>query len=431
MQKHPDLPRAFAELGIEVRFLQALQKMEFVEPSEIQRKMIPPALAGRDILGQARTGTGKTAAFGLPVLQGLSAHERLQAICLVPTRELAVQVTGEIKRLAEFASLHIVAVYGGQKVATQLHQLGKKPHFVVGTPGRVFDFMQRGNLNIADVRFVILDEVDRMLDIGFRDDIRTILSRVTGSHQTMFVSATIDDEIKSLAKRYMKNPEEINVSQDRLTVEEVDQSYVTVESRDKFQVLRLILRQEDPPVAIVFCNTKAWARKLAKKLHEAGIDAKEIHGDLVQEKRDRVMSRFRKHQIRVLVATDLASRGIDVSAISHIINYDLPPDPQIYVHRVGRTARMGARGTAISFVTAEEGKELTNVERLINREIPLRTVAGFVPRPPQERTEEARPPAPLSRFQAPVYSTGDTAGTKPPPKTLGSRFRPARGRRRL
>jgi len=433
MQKHPELPSAFADLGVEVRFLQALHRMGFVEPSEIQRRLIPVALTGADILGQARTGTGKTAAFGLPVLQRMIPSAGFQAICLAPTRELAVQVAGEIKRLAEFANLHVVAVYGGQKVATQLHQLGRKPHFVVGTPGRVLDFLHRSVLNLKDLRFVILDEVDRMLDIGFRDDIRMILGRVTAEHQTIFVSATIDEEIKTLARRYMRNPVEVNVSQDKLTVDEVDQSYVTVESHDKFRVLRTLLVQEDPPVTIVFCNTKAWARKLAKKLHDAGIDATEIHGDLMQHKRDRVMSRFRKNQIRVLVATDLAARGIDVSSITHIINYDIPPDAQVYVHRVGRTARMGARGTAITLVTTEEGKELTQIEKLINRQILPRAVPGFTPTPARERpAERPSPHAPVSRFKAPVFApTEDASSTKPLPKTLGSRFRPARGRRRL
>ncbi len=431
MQKHPELPQAFADLGIEVRFLKALAKMQFVEPTDVQDRMIPQALTGRDLLGQARTGTGKTAAFGLPILQRLDPAGRLQAICLAPTRELAVQVSGELKRLAEFANLHVVTVYGGQKIATQLHQLGRRPHFVVGTPGRVMDFMRRGVLKIDNVRFVVLDEVDRMLDIGFRDDIKTILSRVTGEHQTIFVSATIDAEIKRLAGRYMKDPMDIDVSRDRLTVEEVDQSYVTVEGRQKFQLLKLVLRQDNPPVAIVFCNTKASTRKLARKLYDMGMNAKEIHGDLIQRKRDRVMERFRKHQIRVLVATDLAARGIDVSSISHIINYDIPADPGAYVHRIGRTARMGATGFAITFVTREQGKELTNIEMLINQEIPHRKVEGFVPAPPDEEPSEQVEASPLSRLEAPVFSTGGTAPAKLPPKTLGSRFRTARRRRRL
>ena len=431
MQKHPQLPQAFADLGIEVRFLRAIQKLGFVQPSDIQTEMIPPALEGKDILGQAQTGTGKTAAFGLPILQQMDPAHRLQASCLAPTRELAVQVAAELRNLSEFAGLHIVPIYGGQKIATQLHALGKKPHFVVGTPGRVMDMMRRRAMDISDVRFAVLDEVDRMLDIGFRDDIRDILTRITGEHQTIFVSATIDEEINRLARRYMRDPLELNVSRDRLTVDEVDQSYVSVEPYDKFHVLRLILTQEDPPISIVFCNTKAMARKLAKKLHDCGIPSNEIHGDLIQAKRDRVMGRFRKHQIRVLVATDLAARGIDVSAISHIINYDVPKDPEIYVHRIGRTARMGAKGTAISFISSEEGNELTNIEMLINREVPQRMIPGFVPRPPREMSPQKVAPAPVSRFEKSVHrSNGDAPlSATAPRKTLGSRFRPARRRR--
>lgn len=430
MQKHPDLPKAFAALGVEVRFLKALRKMQFAEPTEIQEKLIPCALDGRDILGQARTGTGKTAAFGLPILQQLDPTQRLQAICLEPTRELAVQVAGELRRLATYADLHVTPVYGGQKVATQLHQLGRRPHFVVGTPGRVLDFMRRGALRIAEARCVVLDEVDRMLDIGFRDDIKAILGRVTCEHQTIFVSATLDDEIKRLARQFMRDPVEINVSRDKLTVEEVEHWYVTADHFQKFKALQSVLAQEEPPIAIIFCNTRAATRKLARRLYSAGINAKEIHGDLIQHKRDRVMERFRKHQIKVLVATDLAARGIDVSAISHIINYDIPPDPQLYVHRVGRTARMGAKGMAITLVTPAEGNELTRIEMLINLEIPQRNIRGLEPAPLEHPTPQKEEPAHSSRFREPVHDAHGEAPAKMPPKTLGSRFRPARRRRR-
>ncbi len=431
MQKHHELPEQFAALGIEVRLLKALGKMGFECPTDIQRQMIPPALEGKDMLGQARTGTGKTAAFGLPILQRIDPTGRLQAICLAPTRELAVQVATELKRLCEFTDIHIVAVYGGQKVATQLHLLGRKPHFVVGTPGRVMDFIQRGALRLDKLRFVVLDEVDRMLDIGFRDDIKQILGCITSPHQTMFVSATIEREIKTLARQFMQHPVDINVSRDHITVDEVDQSYVTVEPWDKFHVLQLVLGQENPRFAIVFCNTKHATRKLAKKLHDAGINAADIHGDLDQKRRDRVMDRFRKHKIRVLVATDLAARGIDVTDVSHIINYDVPLDPEIYVHRIGRTARMGARGVAIMFVKHDEGDQITNIEQLIDKEVPQRTVDGFKPRPPRERPKEESRPRPVSRYQAAVHDADAERPAKLPPKTLGSRFRPSRGRRRL
>ncbi|MEE9295368.1 MAG: DEAD/DEAH box helicase [Phycisphaerae bacterium] len=433
MHKHSDPASKFAKLGIEAPFLSALEKMGFVEPTEIQYGLIPEALKGHDILGQARTGTGKTAAFGLPLLQRIDPLGRLQAICLVPTRELAVQVAAELRRLAADTHLHIVPVYGGQKVSTQVHLLGRRTQFVVGTPGRVLDLLNRGVLRFEHIKAVILDEVDRMLDIGFRDDIGRILNRVRTKHQTIFVSATINAEINRLARRFMSDPVEINVSRDELTVEEVDQYYCSVEPFDKYRLLRIVLKQEDPKLAIIFCNTKAGARKLAKKLHASGMDAKEIHGDLVQSRRENVMDRFRRHKIKLLVATDLAARGLDVSAISHIINYDIPPDPEVYIHRIGRTARMGARGCAISFVTQEQGKEITQIEMLINKIVEERKYDGFVPRPPREdykpdwRQAQA---VPQSRYAMPVSAAdGGALPVKRPPKTLGSKFRTRRRRR--
>jgi ATP-dependent RNA helicase DeaD len=434
MHKKVELPTAFAELGVRVRINKALAKMGFEEPTEIQARMIPLLLEGRDVVGQARTGTGKTAAFGIPTLQQLDPAERLQAICLAPTRELAVQVCAEIQRIAEFARLHCVPIYGGQRIQHQLHLLGKRPHFVVGTPGRVMDFMRRGKLPLDTIRVAILDEVDRMLDIGFRDDIRSILGKIRHPHQTIFVSATIDDEIMRLVRQYTNDPVEVNVSRDEMTVEEVDQYYCSVERPDKFRLLMMLFKQEEPELAIIFCNTKAQARKLAKKLHQAGIDAREIHGDLMQSRRDRVMRRFRKHHIRVLVATDLASRGIDVSAISHIINYDIPQDTEAYVHRIGRTGRMGATGKAFTFVTAEEGKELTEVEKLINKQIQQYQVEGFTPRVESTKRQTAPPLAEevavSTRLTQPAFaSAGKDPQTSPPRRTLGGKFRPARRRR--
>ncbi len=430
MHNHQPAPNPFEQLGIEAPLLSALKKIGFEQPSEIQSALIPPALAGRDILGQARTGTGKTAAFGLPALQRIDPNGRLQAICLTPTRELAVQVVAEIRRLAADTEFHIVPVYGGQKVQTQVHLLGRKTQFVVGTPGRVLDLLNRRVLNFDDIKIAILDEVDRMLDIGFRDDIKRILDRIRSPHQTIFVSATIEEEINRLARRFMNDPAEIDVSRDELTVEEVDQYYCSVEPYDKYRLLRILLKEEDPQLGIVFTNTKAGARKLAKKLHADGIDAKEIHGDLVQSRREKVMDRFRRHKIKLLVATDLAARGLDVSAITHIINYDIPLDAEVYVHRIGRTARMGARGKAISFITNEQGKQITQIEVLINKIIEERTYDGFVSRPPRE--DFAAPPKhqQVSRFDSPVSTPEDgSTPIKAPPKTLGSKFRTRRSRR--
>lgn len=405
MHRHPDLPKAFADLGLEVHILRGLVDMAYTEPSPIQREMVPHVLAGRDVLGQAKTGTGKTAAFGMPLLQLVQPEGRLQALVLTPTRELAAQVVGEFRRMAKYTELHCVPVYGGVRMQEQLHQLGRRPHVVVGTPGRVMDLLQRRAIHFDELRMAVLDEVDRMLDIGFRDDIRKILGQIRNPHQTVFVSATIDDEIKKLAMQYMKDPVEVNVSKDEMTVEQVVQQFAVVDRWDKFALLKLVLEQEKPRLAIIFCNTKHGARKLAQRLHAIGIDARDIHGDLVQQKREKIMERFRKHQIPVLVATDLAARGIDVNQISHIINYDLPQDTQIYVHRVGRTARMGASGKAITFVTREEGPELTKIEKLINKEIAQLDVPGFTPTPPPDGHRPDAGPRGRSRSGPPRSSS--------------------------
>ena len=406
--------------------------MGFTEPSSIQREIVPLVLSGRDVLGQARTGTGKTAAFGMPALQKVDPKGRLQTVVLSPTRELAAQIVGEFRRLAQFMEIHCVPVYGGTAMKQQLHALGRKPHVIVGTPGRVMDMLQRGAINFEGVTMAILDEVDRMLDIGFRDDIRKILGRITHPHQTVFVSATIDDEIRRLAKQYMNDPAEINVSRDDLTVDEVAQFYCVVEPWDKFKLLRQILQEEAPKLAIVFTNTKHGARKVAQRLHAIGIDCREIHGDLVQQKRERVMERFRKHQIPVLVATDLAARGIDVQQITHIINYDLPQDIQVYVHRIGRTARMGSSGRAITFVTREQGGDLTEIEMLINKQIAKLEVPGFTPTPPPRESMDRPhgPPRDAAPAHQPAVAVSATPARPAAAPNLGGKFPLSRRHRR-
>lgn len=415
MHRHPDLPQAFAELGIEIPILRALKAVDYKEPSPIQRELIPVVLSGRDVLGQARTGTGKTASFGLPILQKIDPAGPLQAMILTPTRELAVQVLGELRRLAKFLDVHCVPVYGGTRMAQQIHQLGKKPHLIVGTPGRVMDMLDRGMLNLDGLRFVVLDEVDRMLDIGFREDIRNILGRIKHPHQTVFVSATLEPEVVKLSKTFMTDPVEINVSRDQLTVDAITQQYVVVQQWDKYRLLRKILENEKPTLVIIFTRTKHGARKLARRLHGDGIEAREIHGDLVQQKRERIMERFRKHHIPILVATDLAARGIDVHGITHIINYDLPEDIEIYVHRIGRTARMGATGKAISLVTPEQGGMLTEVEMLINKQVEKLEVPDFEPSPEPRGGEDGRrgAPSPAKHASAgkPVAPAGASPGT--------------------
>jgi ATP-dependent RNA helicase DeaD len=481
--EHPPLPEAFAALGVRPSILRALAEAKFVTPSEIQALLIPRALAGVDILGQARTGTGKTAAFGIPILQRAVKGLATQAIILVPTRELAVQVEAEVQRLGQYTPIRTVPVYGGQKIAAQMKFLKNNPEIVIGTPGRVIDLLDRRIISFENVRFVVLDEVDRMLDIGFRDDIRNILSRVKGvrrqlpsdtrqgddeatpepdshedghqgdpeqkGHQTIFVSATISDEIDKLARRYMREPVEKLIApgaNDRPTVEKVEQYYFSVQMWDKYRLLRTLLMKENPELAIVFTRTKRGAEKIAKRLHADGIECREIHGNLAQNKRDHVMQGFRKGKFDVLIATDLASRGIDVADISHIINYDVPEDPEVYIHRVGRTARMGAKGKAFTFIMKEQGDELTKIENLINMVIPLATVDGFEPSPPPADWTVDKPiygsgtPAKpiVNRFERPYGSTTATlspaegepgAATAPaptpivlPPRTIGSKI---------
>lgn len=473
---HPPVPEAFAALGVRPSILRALAEAKFVTPSEIQTLLIPRALAGVDILGQARTGTGKTAAFGIPVLSQCEKGKPTQAIILVPTRELAVQVDSEIQRLGQYTPIRSVPVYGGQKIAAQMKFLRHNPEIIIGTPGRVIDLLDRRIISFENIRFAILDEVDRMLDIGFRDDIRNILSRIKGvrrgegtegrrpegadggngqpasqgqsvpparHHQTMFVSATISPEIEKLARQYMREPVEKLIApgaDDKPTVDEVEQYYFAVEPWDKYRLLRMLLLRENPDLAIVFCRTKRGAEKVAKRLHADGIECREIHGNLAQNKRDRVMKGFRHNKFDVLVATDLASRGIDVADISHIINYDIPEDPEAYVHRIGRTARMGAKGKAFTLVSKDQGDELTKVESLINMVVPQATIDGFEANPPPAdwTTEKpgafpTTPSAPVtSRFDRP-YSSSAAAGSstatpdqpivlQAPPRTLGSKI---------
>ena len=311
-------------LGLDPALLAGVRAAKFQEPTDIQAALIPPALAGNDCIGQAKTGTGKTAAFAIPLIQQLEHGRPIQALVLVPTRELAAQVDEHVRTLSADHPAKTALVYGGRSIHDQIRRLKTGPEIVIGTPGRLLDLMRRRELDLSGVRIAVLDEVDRMLDIGFRDDIRRILRTIKSKHQTIFVSATVDEEIRRLAKTFMQEPAELNVSEDTLTVESVDLTFVTVDSHDKFATLRSFLEQEKPKLAIVFTNTKAAARRVAERLGHAGVNCKEIHGDLMQSRRERVMKSFRSAKIQVLVATDLASRGLDVMEVSHIVNYDIP-----------------------------------------------------------------------------------------------------------
>ena len=441
-----DTGKSFSDLGLDESLLRAVEQLGFEHPTRIQADLIPVAVTGRDILGQSKTGTGKTIAFGLPVMQRIQPEDAFGSLILVPTRELAVQVGHELRNLCRFSSIKVLAIYGGQRMRVQAPKLEKGPQVVVGTPGRVMDFHRRGLLPYDRVKIAVLDEVDRMLDIGFREDIRRILGAMKQKHQTIFVSATISEEIQKLARRYMHDPAEIDVTESKsLTVERVQQRYIAVQTWDKNRLLVHLLRHEDPAMTLIFCRTKQTVDALTEFLKRKDIDAHAIHGDMYQRKRNQVMTKLRSGELSVLVASDLAARGLDVDDITHVINYDLPEDPEIYVHRIGRTARAGREGVAWSFVTPDQGPLLTAIEMLTNVEIPEDTSSEFEPGPEpahvvaarelKEQRDEARrlnanratvaPPPTSSEADASKFP-GGAVPVAQPGKRMGGRMRTRR-----
>ncbi len=358
----------------------ALASVQYETPTPIQAAFIPVAITGRDCIGQARTGTGKTAAFVIPILEQID-HEspHIQALVLSPTRELSEQVAAEATRLAVEHDCHPALLVGGRPVRAQLEHLKRHPTIVVGTPGRVIDLMNRRAVDFSNIKIVVLDEADRMLDIGFRPDIEKILRRCPAKRQTLLTSATMPPPVERLAQRYMTDPEMVDLSQDKVATDNVEQFYCTVDQDRKFGLLVKLLMRERPQQAIVFCRTKRGADRLYEKLRRKLKDIATIHGDLPQRKRDQVMKRLRAGNVRLLIATDVVGRGIDISGVSHIINYDIPQDCDDYIHRIGRTGRISSQsnGRAFTFVTPEEGTELTRVEMRINVMIPEYTIEGY------------------------------------------------------
>ena len=333
--------------------------------------MIPPVRAGQDVVGQAQTGTGKTAAFGIPMVEVLNSDVReVQALVLVPTRELAVQVRGELVRMGRFSSLRSVAIYGGQSISRQLEALQRGAHIIVATPGRLIDHMERGTVQLGRLRFVVLDEADQMLDIGFADDIRHILRHTPSSRQTLLFSATMPSTIRRLANSYMKDPAWILVGEDAKPVEQVEQVYFEVAERDRPAALEELLREPSRITqALVFRRTKIGVDRLVAYLQRRGHDIQAIHGDMTQSQRDTVMGHFRARHLRVLVATNMAARGLDIPAVSHVINYDMPSNVEEYVHRIGRTARMGRPGTAVTFVSEWDFPMLDTLQAQVGDEL--------------------------------------------------------------
>ena len=395
-------PRSgFSPLDLSPALHSALERANYREPTPIQAALIPEALANRDVIGQAQTGTGKTAAFLIPFLNSWSDADGPgpQALVLVPTRELAAQVVEEARKLAPSRHLNTVAIYGGQRMRGQLTDLRKGAHLVVGTPGRLLDHLGRGTLHLNRVRYVVLDEADRMLDIGFRPDIERILRQCPRERQTLLMSATVPPPVLRLTNRYMIDPVHLNITPEKPTVESIRQTYITVDEEKKFDLLVRVVKRERPRQCIIFVERKRWADRLYKQLRRLSKYVAVMHGDLQQSMRERIMKAFRDGKIVCLVATDVVGRGIDVTNISHIINYDLPLDPENYVHRIGRTGRMGKDGRAIAFVTPEQGDRLTDIECFINMQLEDEEIDGFQAYRPREVTPKGEadeaPPKPV------------------------------------
>ncbi|MFZ0252267.1 MAG: DEAD/DEAH box helicase [Nitrososphaeraceae archaeon] len=353
---------SFEELGLNMSIVKAVKEIGMENPFPIQEHCIPLILKGKDVIGQAHTGTGKTAAFSLPLISSLKSRGPIQALVLVPTRELAMQVTTEIRKFSKYMGIRSLAVYGGQSIHIQKEQLRRGVQIIVATPGRLIDHLKQGTIQLEDVKFVVLDEADRMLDMGFVDDIKFILFYVNERRQTCLFSATMPIEILRLSREYMKEPEQVRLNEDEISLETIDQSYLIVEEREKFKHLcNFIRNREKGQQTIVFVATKQRTQRIADDLNKEGFKVITIHGDLSQRQRDYSMNRFKNGSEDILVATDIAARGIDVPTVGNIINYDIPEDPLIYFHRIGRTARAGASGKAISLVSSSRYEDFARI----------------------------------------------------------------------
>tara|TARA_B100000315_G_scaffold258827_1_gene312340 strand:- start:588 stop:2168 length:1581 start_codon:yes stop_codon:yes gene_type:complete len=368
----------FKKLGLSDNTLEALKRKGFEEPTKIQEQTIPLLLKPDiNVVGHAQTGTGKTAAFGLPLIETLDESSKtVQAIILTPTRELALQVAEEINSLKGKKRLEIVAIYGGQSMDQQLRRLRKGVDIVVGTPGRVKDHLQRKSLRIENVSSVILDEADEMLNMGFIDDVEDILSYVKGQKRMLLFSATVPERILRLAKKYMPKYHLVRAQQEKLTVSLTDQIYFEVSRSDKLEALCRIIDSEASFYGLIFCRTKVDVDQVSQKLSNRGYDSEGLHGDISQNQRERILSKFKEQRINVLVATDVAARGIDINNLSHVINYSLPQNPESYVHRIGRTGRAGKEGTAITFVTSDEYRKLAFIKRVTKTDIRKEKIPG-------------------------------------------------------
>ena len=410
----------FADLRLSEPTLEALKDLGYEQPTPIQEQAVPALMEGRDIIGQAQTGSGKTAAFGLPIIEYVDTDaNEPQALILTPTRELCIQVTQAVRAFGQRKGVDVVACFGGAPISSQQAQLRSGGHVVVGTVGRVLDLIGRGSLPLAACRFVVLDEADEMLDLGFLEDVERILRQTPNSRQTALFSATMPPPIRKLADGYLYDPEVVKVKAATLTVDSVEQFRVEVETRDKQEKLVEVLAAEKPKQALVFVRTKVRCDQLYRRLRDKGMNVKALHGDMSQGSRDGVMLGFKGGRVPILVATDVAARGLDVSTVTHVINFDVPVSPDVYVHRIGRTGRVGRSGRAITFVENRQRKELTAIEEHIGTGIAAWTEGARVaPEPvtpkPRRHTKphDAERNGDSAQFQTLIASTGRADGVE-------------------
>ncbi|MBR2569329.1 MAG: DEAD/DEAH box helicase, partial [Paenibacillus sp.] len=386
----------FKKIGICPELVQQLKELGIHTPTPIQEASIPLIQKEQDVIAEAQTGTGKTLAFVLPMLERINtARDDVQGLILTPTRELAIQITTELKKLSPIVGARVLAAYGGQDVERQLQKLKGAVHIVVATPGRLLDHLRRGSISLGKLRMLVLDEADQMLHMGFLTEVQDIILQTPTSRQTLLFSATMPLQVRQLAQAYMKQPEHLQAASEQITVKDIKQIAVQVTDRSKFKDLCSLIDQQHPYLAVVFCRTKRRASKLNEELQEMGYASDELHGDLTQAKREQVMKSFRDAKLQVLVATDMAARGLDVEGVTHVFNYDIPADAELYIHRIGRTGRAGNSGTAITFVTARDRGKLEQIERGIRMTLPQRQLGeaglergGAAPKAKPERGNE-------------------------------------------
>lgn len=365
----------FKRLGINENIQNVLKKSGINEPTTIQVESIPNIMDGRDVIAEAHTGTGKTLAFLLPIFEKINPDlDEVQCLIITPTRELAIQITDVANKLKAVKNINVLAAYGGRDIATQIRKLNNNVHMIIATPGRLLDHINRETVDLSSIKTLVIDEADQMLLMGFKIEVEKIIKKTSNNRQTLCFSATLDSNVKKLAYKYMKNPISISVEKENVTLENIKQHVVETTDRKKQSALFEILEQDRPFMAIIFCRTKVRVDALEEAMHQKGYNCEKLHSDIIQSKRERIMKLFRKGDIQYLISTDVASRGLDISGVSHIYNYDIPEDPEVYIHRIGRTGRAGEDGYTCMLVAPKDTRLLDNIEEAIGFKIERRLV---------------------------------------------------------